>query len=102
MVSSNKNNMVENSWQYKFNSPIVRVWRWDGMKLGEVNLFDTKNMPGLVTTNSILPSIYVGMDKKQVETDIFLDFFLLIQLFILALYSRIPPNAKSFARTPQH
>ncbi|XP_066247464.1 eukaryotic translation initiation factor 2-alpha kinase [Euwallacea similis] len=64
-VSSIKDNMEESTWQYKFHSPIVRVWKWDGIKLHEVNLFQPKNMPGLVVPANVLPSIYIGMHKKQ-------------------------------------
>lgn len=64
LVSARKNNLGEMSWQYKFHSPIVRVWKWDGSSLEEINLFEPKNMPGLVTPE-ILPSIYIGMHKKQ-------------------------------------
>ncbi|XP_050314345.1 eukaryotic translation initiation factor 2-alpha kinase [Anthonomus grandis grandis] len=64
LVSSIKNNIEEYNWQYKFHSPIVKVWKWDGMKLGEINLFDSKS-PELVTSGGILPSIYIGMHKKQ-------------------------------------
>lgn len=66
LVSARKNNLGEMSWQYKFHSPIVRVWKWDGSSLEEINLFEPKNMPGLVTPE-ILPSIYIGMHKKQVS-----------------------------------
>ncbi|CAG9759267.1 unnamed protein product [Ceutorhynchus assimilis] len=63
-VSSMKNNK-EQSWQYKFQSPIVRVWKWDGIALTEINLFESKNMPGLIASPNIMPSIYIGMHKKQ-------------------------------------
>lgn len=66
LVSSIRNNLEEHIWQYKFHSPIVRVWKWDGMKLNEVNLFEPRNLPGLITQSTILPSIYIGMHKKQV------------------------------------
>ncbi|KAH1029539.1 eukaryotic translation initiation factor 2-alpha kinase [Dendroctonus ponderosae] len=65
LVSSKRNNLEEHIWQYKFHSPIVRVWKWDGMHLNEVNLFEPRNMPGLITQSTILPSIYIGMHKKQ-------------------------------------
>ncbi|XP_066152820.1 eukaryotic translation initiation factor 2-alpha kinase [Euwallacea fornicatus] len=64
-VSSIKENMEESTWQYKFHSPIVRVWKWDGSNLNEVNLFEPKNMPGLIVPANVLPSIYIGMHKKQ-------------------------------------
>lgn len=63
-VSLEKNGLTE-KWQYRFNAPIVRVWNWNGMELNEVNLFLSKNAPQLVTPTSLLPSIYIGIHKKQ-------------------------------------
>ncbi|KAJ8949152.1 hypothetical protein NQ318_012900 [Aromia moschata] len=57
-------NNVEHSWQYQFNSPIVRVWRWTGRNLSEVDLFAPKNIPNILIS-PILPSIYIGMHNKQ-------------------------------------
>lgn len=66
LVSARNNHLGEFSWQYKFHSPIVRVWKWDGSSLEEINLFEPKHTSGLVTPE-ILPSIYVAMHKNQVS-----------------------------------
>ncbi|KAJ8970001.1 hypothetical protein NQ314_001430 [Rhamnusium bicolor] len=58
-------NNVEHSWQYTFPSPIVRVWRWSGRNLSEVNLFAPKNIPNIIISAPFLPSIYIGMHNKQ-------------------------------------
>lgn len=50
------------NWQYKFPSPIVNVWKWDGKILSQINLFAPKS----VNTNEISPVLYIGMHKKQV------------------------------------
>ncbi|XP_018578917.1 eukaryotic translation initiation factor 2-alpha kinase [Anoplophora glabripennis] len=58
-------NNVEHSWQYTFTSPIVRIWRWSGKNLTEVNLFAPNNIPNLIISSSYLPSIYIGMHNRQ-------------------------------------
>ncbi|XP_076261905.1 pancreatic eIF-2alpha kinase isoform X1 [Rhynchophorus ferrugineus] len=58
-----KNNDIINTWQYKFNSPIVKVWTTNGLELNEVNLFSVKNTPNIV--DPLSPSIYIGMHQKQ-------------------------------------
>ncbi|XP_044257355.1 eukaryotic translation initiation factor 2-alpha kinase [Tribolium madens] len=61
LLASNFQNNVETTWQYQFPSPIVRVWRWNGHKLTEINLFQVKNSK----ETEISPAIYLGMHKKQ-------------------------------------
>ncbi|CAH1103142.1 unnamed protein product [Psylliodes chrysocephalus] len=59
-------NNVEESWNYIFDSPIVKIWRWSGKNLSEIDLFAPRNVPQVVTTGtSLLPSIYLGMHNKQ-------------------------------------
>ncbi|CAH0562470.1 unnamed protein product [Brassicogethes aeneus] len=52
------------NWQYKFDTPIVSVWKWDGQKFTDVNLFAPKNVPSALSPN-FAPAIYIGMHKKQ-------------------------------------
>ncbi|CAG9855228.1 unnamed protein product [Phyllotreta striolata] len=55
---------VETSWTYRFDSPIVRIWRWSGKNLSEIDLFATRNVPQVVTTGNSF-SLYLGLHKKQ-------------------------------------
>ncbi|KAL1492916.1 hypothetical protein ABEB36_011082 [Hypothenemus hampei] len=89
----------ERNWQYKFHSPIVKIWKWDGMKLHEVNLFDSQNIPGLENPSSnILPSIYVGMHRRQlyiqesVQMETILDGHKYMEL--------MPAESQSIAKIP--
>lgn len=65
LIASNSEENVKTSWQYHFNSPIVRIWKWDGKKISEIDLFAIKTDKSSVGTQ-ISPSIYLGMHKKQV------------------------------------
>lgn len=60
------NGEVEQKWQHTLPSPIVRVWKWNGKNLSEVNLFVTKNIPVVSYSDPVLPSIYLGMHNRQV------------------------------------
>lgn len=59
-----RHNDEENGWQYIFDAPIVKIWKWNGKDLSEVNVFSLQNVQKIVTT-SFLPSIYLGMHKQQ-------------------------------------
>ncbi|XP_057656757.1 eukaryotic translation initiation factor 2-alpha kinase [Diorhabda carinulata] len=56
---------VEHLWTYVFPSPIVRIWKFSGKDVSEIDLFSLKNAPQVVPDSSIFPSIYLGMHKKQ-------------------------------------
>lgn len=56
---------VEHLWNYVFPSPIVRIWKFSGKDVSEIDLFSLKNAPQFVPDGSISPSIYLGMHKKQ-------------------------------------
>ncbi|KAB0801166.1 hypothetical protein PPYR_05520 [Photinus pyralis] len=51
-------------WQYKFDTPIVAIWRWDGREVTPLNLFSS---PAVMVSKkkADTPSIYVGMHNKQ-------------------------------------
>ncbi|KAG5899731.1 hypothetical protein JTB14_030119 [Gonioctena quinquepunctata] len=53
------------SWTHIFSAPIVRVWKWTGKNLAEIDLFAPKNIPNIVVADSLCPSIYVAMHNKQ-------------------------------------
>ncbi|XP_054012153.1 eukaryotic translation initiation factor 2-alpha kinase [Hylaeus anthracinus] len=66
----NRNNPTVKLWQYKFDSPIITIWREDADKndkhnnLKEINLFDS--MPWFPETEfSTSPGIYLGMHDRQ-------------------------------------
>ncbi|XP_043248351.1 eukaryotic translation initiation factor 2-alpha kinase isoform X1 [Colletes gigas] len=68
--ATNRNNPKIKLWQYKFNSPIVTIWREDASKsnennnLKEINLFDS--MEWLRGTEfSTSPGIYLGVHDRQ-------------------------------------
>ncbi|XP_017774007.1 PREDICTED: eukaryotic translation initiation factor 2-alpha kinase-like isoform X2 [Nicrophorus vespilloides] len=48
-------------WKHGFESPIVKVWRWDGKDLHVVNFFNQAKKP----TMPLSPAIYLGMHHKQ-------------------------------------
>lgn len=50
------------NWQYHFSSPIVRIWKWNGFKLTEIDLFNNKQS----YNPQLSPAVYIGMHKKQV------------------------------------
>lgn len=52
---------IATSWHYKFTSPIVKIWKWSGFDLQEIDLFSLKTGP----ESSISPAIYVGMHNRQ-------------------------------------
>nr|CAH7751849.1 unnamed protein product [Callosobruchus chinensis] len=58
-------NMQQYSWQHIFTSPIVRIWKWTGRNLTEVNLFATQGVPKVIADTPLLPSIYLGMHDEQ-------------------------------------
>ncbi|XP_076169854.1 eukaryotic translation initiation factor 2-alpha kinase isoform X2 [Ptiloglossa arizonensis] len=66
----NRNNPKVKLWQYKFDSPIVTIWREDASKsdgqnnLKEINLFDSMQW-SWGTELSTNPNIYLGMHDKQ-------------------------------------
>ncbi|KAL3289494.1 hypothetical protein HHI36_022915 [Cryptolaemus montrouzieri] len=53
---------IHNSWEYKFTSPIVKVWKWSGTDLEDVNVFTPKENSNVSPINAAL---YVGMHNKQ-------------------------------------
>ncbi|XP_018333470.1 eukaryotic translation initiation factor 2-alpha kinase [Agrilus planipennis] len=61
IIANSEKTLLE-PWDFKFNSPIVGIWKWDGRSLSQVDLFEfpIENKLPLVP-----PSIYVGMYKKQ-------------------------------------
>lgn len=59
-----KNNDEEVRWNFNFNSPIVKIWKWNGKDLSEVNIFLLQNATDLVGSQ-FLPSIYLGMHNRQ-------------------------------------
>jgi translation initiation factor 2-alpha kinase 3 len=64
LIASNYGNNVKTTWQYHFPSPIVRVWKWNGYKLSEIDLFEMKVKKDSGETQ-MSPAIYIGMHKKQ-------------------------------------
>lgn len=59
---------IEKTWKYKFDAPIVRVWRWNGQNLDEINLFAPRTVPKLIfdsAENQLTFAIYVGMHDYQ-------------------------------------
>lgn len=54
-----------NNWQYKFDSPIVNVWKWNGQEIELIDLFNTK--PKVEIIPSAAKGIYLGMHNKQVK-----------------------------------
>ncbi|CAH1153719.1 unnamed protein product [Phaedon cochleariae] len=56
---------MEDSWTHIFPSPIVRVWKWNGKNISEIDLFAVENVPGVVSSGLSWPSIYIGMHNKQ-------------------------------------
>ncbi|XP_044766134.1 eukaryotic translation initiation factor 2-alpha kinase [Coccinella septempunctata] len=50
------------SWQYQFSSPIVKVWKWSGTTLEEIDMFTQKTETFLSPINA---AIYIGMHNKQ-------------------------------------
>lgn len=52
------------SWQYQFASPIVKVWKWSGVSLEEIDMFTPKAESFLSPINAAL---YIGMHNKQVS-----------------------------------
>nr|XP_023011887.1 eukaryotic translation initiation factor 2-alpha kinase [Leptinotarsa decemlineata] len=63
-ASISHNDQVQ-SWIHTFSAPIVRVWRWTGKNLVEINLFAPRNMPNIIIDESLCPSIYLAMHNKQ-------------------------------------
>lgn len=66
-----KNDPAMKLWQYKFDSPIVSIWREDASKkisehrnVKEINLFDSTQYHG-GTEFSASPGIYLGMHNRQ-------------------------------------
>ncbi|XP_017892549.1 eukaryotic translation initiation factor 2-alpha kinase [Ceratina calcarata] len=66
-----KNDPAVKLWQYKFDSPIVSIWREDANKkisghknVKEINLFDSTQYYG-GTEFSASPGIYLGMHNRQ-------------------------------------
>lgn len=51
----------EEIWKYKFNSPIVTVWKWNGEEMKPVDLFAQKT--SLITTD--VAALYLGMHNNQ-------------------------------------
>ena len=67
----NRNNPKAKLWQYKFDAPIVTIWREDtssrssGHKsLKEINLFDSSLSPW-GAEDSVSPALYLGMHDRQ-------------------------------------
>lgn len=60
------------TWKYKFNSPIVNVWKWNGQALESVNLFKTILRDDVPT---VAQGIYLGMHNKQVSKLKFIFYF---------------------------
>lgn len=61
-----------NLWTYKFDSPIVTVWKWTGEQMIPIDLFTQKN--SLMTTD--IAALYVGMHNRQLyiqESDLLLN-----------------------------
>ncbi|CAH1964479.1 unnamed protein product [Acanthoscelides obtectus] len=64
-VVISQENVTKHSWQHTFTSPIVRIWKWTGSNLTEVNLFTNQGVPKVITDTPLLPSIYLGMHDEQ-------------------------------------
>ncbi|XP_011506315.1 PREDICTED: eukaryotic translation initiation factor 2-alpha kinase [Ceratosolen solmsi marchali] len=67
----NKNNRKNKLWEYKFDSPIVTIWKdqvsENGVvQLKEVNLFTASQLDSELDSEfSISPGLYIGMHKRQ-------------------------------------
>lgn len=62
IVNTKINN--EKPWQYKFDSPVVNIWEWNGQTINLVNLFKTVAKDNAVV--AVAQGIYLGMHNKQV------------------------------------
>ncbi|XP_011632658.1 eukaryotic translation initiation factor 2-alpha kinase-like isoform X2 [Pogonomyrmex barbatus] len=71
----NKSNPTVKLWQYKFDSPIVTIWREDtkadtatvtpGNSLKEIDLFDSSQWVWGSEYSSVSPRLYIGMHERQ-------------------------------------
>lgn len=64
LTASYDDSTVKYNWQYKFNSPIVNIWKWNGQYIKLVDLFNANIKREVVPT--INKGIYLGMHNKQV------------------------------------
>ena len=85
LIASNYQDNVKITWQYHFTSPIVRVWKWNGHELTEIDLFQSKSDKEASDTQ-VSPAIYVGMHKKQVFSVHFSNSRLLTIIFQLYIH----------------
>lgn len=64
LIANSAHGMIHDNWQYQFPSPIVRIWKWNGHTLSEVDLFKLRADQSSKELE-LTPSIYLGMHKKQ-------------------------------------
>lgn len=64
LIANSAHGMIRESWKYEFKSPIVRIWKWNGHTLSEVDLFKLRS-DKTSKELQLTPSIYLGMHQKQ-------------------------------------